>query len=250
VSFVIGIFPRVRRKATGCAVLDLDLSRAYARQHFIWKRTVSPDNADHSDTLRRSAPAAERNRGPILEVLSRVLPKAGVVLEIASGTGQHAVHFAAALPALTWQPSDPDAASRASIEAWRKHASLANLNAPVALDVRSTPWNVPDSLAAIVCINMIHIAPWEAAQALFQGAGERLASDGVLFLYGPYKRDGAHTAPSNEAFDNQLRATNPAWGVRNMEDVVELGRAADLWMEQAVPMPANNFCLIFRRTGI
>ena len=237
-------------KAAGCTLLDLGLPRAYARQHFIWKRTVSPDNADNSDTLRRSAPAAERNREPILEVLSRVLPKAGVVLEIASGTGQHAVHFAAALPGVTWQPSDPDAASRASIEAWRKHASLANLNAPVALDVRSTPWNVPDSLAAIVCINMIHIAPWEAAQALFQGARERLTSDGVLFLYGPYKRDGAHTAPSNEAFYNQLRATNPAWGVRNMEDVVELGRAADLWMEQAVPMPANNFCLIFRRTGI
>ena len=237
-------------KAIGGSLLDLCRSRAYARQHFIWKCTVSPNNADNPDTLRRVAPAAERNRGPILDVLSPVLPKAGVVLEIASGTGQHAVHFAAALPTVTWQPSDPDAASRASIDAWRKHASLANLNAPLALDVRSAPWPVPDSLAAIVCINMIHISPWAAAEALFQGAGEHLASDGVLFLYGPYKRDGAHTAPSNEAFDDQLRATNPAWGVRNMEDVVQLGRAADLWMEEAVPMPANNFGLIFRCTGI
>jgi SAM-dependent methyltransferase len=211
---------------------------------------VNPNNADHPDTLRRIAPAAERNRGPILDVLSRVLPKTGVVLEIASGTGQHAVHFAAALPGVTWQPSDPDAASRASIDAWRQHVSLSNLNAPIALDVRSTQWPLQDSLAAIVCINMIHIAQWEAAEALFLGAGEHLGSAGVLFLYGPYKRDGAHTAPSNEAFDNQLRGTNPAWGIRNMEDVAALGRKADLWMEEAVPMPANNFCLIFRRTGI
>jgi len=246
----IGILLVFASKAIGASLLDLCLSRAYARRHFIWKCTVSPHNADNPDPLRRVAPAAERNRGPILDVLSRVLPKAGVVLEIASGTGQHAVHFAAALPTVTWQPSDPDVASRASIDAWRKHASLANLNAPIALDVRSAPWPVPDSLAAIVCINMIHIAPWAAAVALFQGAGERLTADGVLFLYGPYKRDGAHTAPSNEAFDEQLRATNPAWGIRNMEDVVQLGRAADLWMEEAVPMPANNFCLIFRRTGI
>jgi SAM-dependent methyltransferase len=239
-----------RSKAIGGASLDLRLSRAYARQHFNWKCTVTSNNADIPDTLRRVAPAAERNRGPILDVLSRVLPKAGVVLEIASGTGQHAVHFAAALPGITWQPSDPDAASRASIDAWRQHVLLDNLNAPIALDVRSAPWPVPDSLAAIVCINMIHIAPWEAAEALFQGAGEHLAGAGVLFLYGPYKRGGAHTAPSNEAFDDQLRATHPAWGIRNMEDVVELGRKANLWMEEAVPMPANNFCLIFRRTGI
>ena len=205
---------------------------------------------DNPDTDRRVAPAAARNRDVILEVLARVLPKSGIVLEIASGTGQHAVHFAAALPAITWLPSDPDEASRASIDAWRRHASLPNLNAPVALDVRTSPWPVPDSLAAIVCINMIHIAPWAAAEALFQGAGERLTSEGVLFLYGPYKRDGAHTAPSNEAFDAQLRSTNAGWGVRNMEDVVELGRQAGLSMEEAVPMPANNFSLIFKRARI
>jgi SAM-dependent methyltransferase len=205
---------------------------------------------DNPDTDRRVAPAAARNRDVILDVLARVLPKSGIVLEIASGTGQHAVHFAAALPAITWLPSDPDEASRASIDAWRRHASLPNLNAPVALDVRTSPWPVPDSLAAIVCINMIHIAPWAAAEALFRGAGERLTSEGVLFLYGPYKRDGAHTAPSNEAFDAQLRATNAGWGVRNMEDVVELGRQAGLSMEEAVPMPANNFSLIFKRARI
>jgi hypothetical protein len=154
------------------------------------------------------------------------------------------------LPTITWLPSDPDAASRASIDAWRNHASLANLNVPVALDVRVSPWPVPDSLAAIVCINMIHIAPWAAAEALFRGAGERLTNEGVLFLYGPYKRDGAHTAPTNEAFDAQLRATNPDWGVRNMEDVVELARQSGLSMEEAVPMPANNFSLIFKRSRI
>jgi SAM-dependent methyltransferase len=205
---------------------------------------------DNPDTDRRVAPAAARNRDVILDVLARVLPKSGIVLEIASGTGQHAVHFAAALPAITWLPSDLDEASRASIEAWRRHASLANLNAPVALDVCTSPWPVPDSLAAIVCINMIHIAPWAAAEALFRGAGERLTNEGVLFLYGPYKRDGAHTAPSNEAFDAQLRSTNASWGVRNMEDVVELGRQAGLSMEEAVPMPANNFSLIFKRARI
>jgi SAM-dependent methyltransferase len=211
---------------------------------------VNASHSDKPDTLRRVAPAATRNREVIRDVLVRVLPKSGIVLEIASGTGQHAVHFAAALPNIIWQPSDRDEASRVSIDAWRAHAALANLNAPVALDVCSTPWPVPDSLAAIVCINMIHIAPWAAAEALFRGAGERLTNDGVLFLYGPYKRDGEHTAASNETFDAQLRATNPEWGVRNMEDVMELGRRTGLVMEEAVPMPANNFSLVFRRARI
>ena len=211
---------------------------------------MNASHSDNPDPLRRIAPAATRNRDVIRDVLVRVLPKSGIVLEIASGTGQHAVHIAAALPEITWQPSDPDEASRASISAWRAHAALANLNAPVALDVCSAPWPVPDSLAAIVCINMIHIAPWAAAEALFRGAAERLTNDGVLFLYGPYKRNGAHTAVSNEAFDAQLRATNPDWGVRNMEDVSELGRRAGMVMEEAVPMPANNFSLVFRRARI
>ncbi|BAN23262.1 putative uncharacterized protein [Caballeronia insecticola] len=198
--------------------------------------------------MRRRAPAAERNRDAILSVLTRVLPPVGVVLEIASGTGQHAVHCAAALPQIVWQPSDPDAASRDSIAAWRAHAGLANLGAPLALDVRSDDWGIGD-VAAIVCINMIHIAPWEAAEALFRGAGAHLGAGGVLYLYGPYRRNGAHTAPSNEAFDAQLRANDPRWGVRGMETVEELGAQAGLMLKEVVPMPANNFSLVFEKRG-
>jgi SAM-dependent methyltransferase len=203
-----------------------------------------PDDA--GPAVRRSAPAATRNRDAILAVLARVLPERGLVLEIASGTGQHAVHCATALPAIDWQPSDPDAASRASIEAWRVHEKLANLKPPLAIDVRSPDWGV-ESAAAIVCINMIHIAPWEAAQGLFDGAKRLLAAGGALVLYGPYRRHGAHTAPSNEAFDAQLRATDPRWGVRDMEAVEALGQAAGLSLEETVPMPANNFSLVFRK---
>ena len=198
---------------------------------------------------RQYRPHVARNRDPILDVLKRLLPSRGLVLEIASGSGEHAAYFAPALPALSWQPSDPDAEALASIAGHCAASGAVNLLPPLHLDVTENVWPI-ERADAVMCCNMIHIAPWAAAEALFKGAGEHLANDGVLFLYGPYKRDGAHTAPSNEAFDDQLRATNPAWGVRNMEDVVKLGRAADLWMEEAVPMPANNFCLIFRRTGI
>jgi SAM-dependent methyltransferase len=195
---------------------------------------------------RRNAPAALRNRDAILAVLARVLPASGVVLEIASGTGQHAVHCAAALPGIVWQPSDPDAGARASIEAWRAHEALPNLKTPLAVDVCANDWGI-ESAAAIVCINMIHIAPWEAGQALFEGAGRLLTTGGVLYLYGPYRRNGAHTAPSNEAFDAQLRASDPRWGVRNMEAVEALGKAAGFVLEEVVPMPANNFSLVFRK---
>ena len=174
--------------------------------------------------MRQHAPAAERNREPILAVLRRVLPASGVVLEIASGTGQHVTHFAAALPELVWQPSDPAADARASIAAWTAHAGLTNVRAPLELDVERTPWGL-DSAQAVLCINMIHISPWTATQALFDGASRLLDSGGVLYLYGPYRRHGAHTSPSNEAFDQQLRSRNPAWGVRNMEAVVALGEA-------------------------
>jgi SAM-dependent methyltransferase len=204
-----------------------------------------PD-AGADPAVRRNAPAATRNRDAILAVLARVLPSSGVVLEIASGTGQHAVHCAAALPGIDWQPSDPDAASRASIDAWRVHEKLPNLKPPLAIDVRSADWGI-ESAAAIVCINMIHIARWQAAEDLFDGAKRLLAAGGVLYLYGPYRRHGAHTAPSNEAFDAQLRATDPRWGVRNMEAVEALGRAAGLALEEVVPMPANNFSLVFRK---
>ncbi|SAL03795.1 DUF938 domain-containing protein [Caballeronia ptereochthonis] len=203
------------------------------------------DDTQHPDTApRRRAPAAERNRDAILSVLTRVLPQSGVVLEIASGTGQHAVHCAASLPQIVWQPSDPDAASRDSIAAWRAHAGLANLNAPLEIDVRNDEWGI-GKVAAIVCINMIHIAPWEAAESLFRGAGARLGAGGVLYLYGPYRRNGSHTAPSNEAFDAQLRANDPRWGVRDMEAVEALGEKAGFTLEEIVAMPANNFSLVF-----
>ncbi|ODV43698.1 SAM-dependent methyltransferase [Cupriavidus sp. UYMMa02A] len=195
---------------------------------------------------RRLAPATERNREPILAVLRNALPATGTVLEIASGTGQHAVHFAAALPGLTWQPSDPDGAARASIAAWIHHSGLTNVRAPLALDVCAQPWGI-DAADAVVCINMIHISPWAAAQALFAGAGRLLGPGGVLFLYGPYRRGGAHTAPSNAAFDAQLRATDPEWGVRDMEDVIALGEAQGMRCDAPVAMPANNFSLVFRK---
>lgn len=200
----------------------------------------------HDPDARRMAPATERNREPILAVLRQVLPASGTVLEIASGTGQHAVHFAAALPGLIWQPSDPDAAARASIAAWTAHAGLTNVRTPLALDVCRQPWGI-DAADAVVCINMLHIAPWAAAEALFAGAGKLLGPGGVLFLYGPYRRGGAHTAPSNAAFDAQLRATDPDWGVRDMEAVIALGEAQGLRCDEPVPMPANNFCLVLRK---
>jgi len=201
---------------------------------------------DPQAAQRLSAPAAERNAAPILEVLRGALPAHGTVLEIASGTGQHAAYFAAALPGITWQPSDADARARASISAWRAHTGLANLREPLDLDVCREPWPI-DAMDAIVCINMIHIAPWEAAQALMKGAGARVASGGVLVLYGPYRRSGAHTAPSNEAFDADLRARNPAWGVRDMEAIETLAQAQGFVCEARVAMPANNFSVVFRK---
>jgi len=198
------------------------------------------------DIHRLTAPAAARNAAPILEVLRGALPARGTVLEIASGTGQHAAHFAAALPGIEWQPSDADPRARASIAAWRAHTGLANLREPLDLDVRREPWPV-DAVDAIVCINMIHIAPWEAAVALMKGAGARLAAGGALVLYGPYRRGGAHTAPSNEAFDADLRARDPSWGVRDLEAVEALAQAEGLVCEAVVPMPANNFSVVFRK---
>jgi hypothetical protein len=208
--------------------------------------SASGDTPPPDIAVRRRAPAAERNRDAILSVLTRVLPQSGVVLEVASGTGQHAVHCAAALPGLVWQPSDADAEARESIAAWRAHSGLANLNAPLALDVCNDDWGIAN-VAAIVCINMIHIAPWEAAEALFRGAGACLDAGGVLYLYGPYRRNGAHTAPSNEAFDQQLRARDPRWGVRDMEAVEALGEKAGLAFVETVAMPANNFSVVFKK---
>lgn len=197
-----------------------------------------------SDDGRLMAPSSERNKGPILEVLRRVLPPRGLVLEVASGTGQHVAHFAAALPALEWQPSDLDERHLASIAAWIRHAGLANIRTPVRLDVESERWPL-DRADAVLCVNMIHIAPWSAAEALVHGAARVLAPRGVLFLYGPYRRFGRHTAPSNEAFDADLRARNPAWGLRDMETVIELAAANGLSLVDVVDMPANNFSVVF-----
>ena len=197
------------------------------------------------ESAARIAPAAERNKGPILEVLRRVLPSSGLVLEIASGTGQHAVHFAQGLPTIEWQPSDPDAASRESIAAWSAKAGLSNLRPVLELDVCALPWPV-ERAAAIVCINMIHISPVASTFALLDGAARLLPAGGVLLLYGPYKRGGAHTAPSNEAFDMQLRSQNPEWGVRDLEWVEDLARERGGVLEETVQMPANNFCVVFR----
>ncbi|MFM0074332.1 DUF938 domain-containing protein [Paraburkholderia sediminicola] len=204
---------------------------------------------DSHPALRQHSPSAERNREPILAVLREVLPPTGRVLEIASGTGQHAICFAGALPGLDWQPSDLDADARASIAAWIAHAGLANVRVPLALDVHQAEWgvNTVDTFDAVVCINMIHISPWSATQALFTGASRRLVDGGVLYLYGPYKRGGAQTSPSNDAFDQQLRSRDPAWGVRDMEAVVALGASVGLVCDEPIAMPANNFSLVFRK---
>jgi SAM-dependent methyltransferase len=195
------------------------------------------------DDARLHAPAAERNKGPILEVLRRTLPQAGVVLEIASGTGQHVAYFAAALPHLVWQPSDLDARVHASIRAWSEE--LTNVHPPIALDVRQA-WPLAHA-DAVLCSNMIHISPWEAALALIDGAGRVLPPGGVLFLYGPYRRFGRHTAASNAAFDASLRATDAQWGVRDLEAVEERAGAAGLHLEEIVEMPANNLSVVFRK---
>jgi len=196
--------------------------------------------------MRQRSPSAERNREPILAVLRAVLPATGRVLEIASGTGQHALCFAGALPGLDWQPSDADEAARESIAAWITQDAPPNVRAPLALDVHEADWGV-GTVDAVVCINMIHIAPWSAAESLVAGASRHLRDGGVLYLYGPFRRGCAHTAPSNAAFDDQLRSRDPSWGVRDMEEVVALAASAEFVCDEPVAMPANNFSLIFRK---
>jgi len=191
---------------------------------------------------------AERNKDPILEVLRRVLPPRGVVLEIASGTGQHIIHFAKALSGLTWQPSDPDADLRKSIGLRIEEEDLANASTPLELDVTRLPWPML-AADAVVCINLIHVAPWSATYALFEGAKALLSAKHVLFLYGPYRRFGQHTSESNERFDSDLRAHNQEWGLRDIEAVSELALARGFVLSEIVEMPANNFSLVFKREG-
>ena len=192
------------------------------------------------------SPAAERNKGPILDVLRRVLPSTATVLEIASGTGQHAAHFAANQPGWEWQPTDGDGSAIAGIA--RRCAGLSNVRPPLHLDVLSLAW--PRSLGrfdALYCANMLHIAPWATCSALMRGAARHLNTDGLVVLYGPFIVDGEVTVPSNMAFDADLRARDPDWGLRRLAYVVEEAKAEGMTLEQRLDMPANNLTVVFRR---
>lgn len=195
---------------------------------------------------RLQYPATQRNRDAILEVLRGALPPSGLVLEIASGSGEHVVHFANALPGLTFQPSDPEDAARLSVAAWTAETGLPNIRPPLAIDVRREPWPIAQA-DAVVCINMIHISPWEATQALMRNAGRILSGGAPLYLYGPYRQKDAVTAESNEAFDADLKSRNPQWGLRQLDDVAALARAAGFSGPEVIPMPANNLSVVFRR---
>lgn len=202
------------------------------------------DNRDR----KQYAPATERNRQPILEVLQKAIPKEGNILEIASGTGEHACFFAPYFSPRQWIPSDPDRLLRLSIEAWRQDCKSDNLQIPLDINVTLSDWDEKidhSAIAVIIAINLIHISPWSACQGLMKGVGKILHSGGILYLYGPYKQKGKHTAPSNEAFDQSLQFRNPEWGVRNLEDVVELAEKYQLNLHKIIPMPANNLSLIF-----
>jgi len=195
---------------------------------------------------RRSAPHVARNRGPILDALRQLLAKTGLVLEIASGTGEHAVFLARQLPALDWQPSDPDPVMRASIAAWAADARLSNLRPPLDLDATRPDWPIA-AADAILCCNMIHIAPWAAAVGLIAEAARILPMGGPLILYGPFARGGRHTAPSNELFDAWLKARNAEWGVRDLDTVAETAAGHGLVLAEIADMPANNMVVAFRR---
>ncbi|MCB9594281.1 MAG: DUF938 domain-containing protein [Sandaracinaceae bacterium] len=195
---------------------------------------------------RLHSDACERNRDPILAVLQEVFPREGLALEIAAGTGMHAVHFAPAFPELAWQPTDYADDALVSIEAWRRDAGAPNLRAPLRLDVTADPWPV-ERADAIFNANMIHISPFACTHGILAGAARVLADGGPLVMYGPYKIGGEHTAPSNARFDESLRARDPSWGVRDLDEVIRLAEAAGLAYERRVSMPANNLCVIYRR---
>ncbi len=219
-------------------------------------------NMNESLDARQYAPATQRNRDPILEVLRQVLPPTGTVLEVSSGTGEHAVFFAPRLAPRQWIPSDINPLARASIAAWRDYHPADNLYPPIALDVHDSIWpieqnNLPNMLrdthlndaliVAIVNINMIHIAPWSACIGLMAGARRILSPGGILYLYGPFKQKGQHTAASNAAFDESLQLQNPEWGIRDLDDVASVAQAHQLCLINTVSMPANNLSVVFRR---
>ncbi len=197
--------------------------------------------------MRLCYPATARNREPLLAALRPRLPSQGTVLEIASGSGEHAVTFAAALPQLRWQPSDPDPTALSSIAAWIEHEGLTNVAPPLTLDAAQWPWPIL-SADAMLCVNMIHIAPWEAAQGLLAGAKRVLPLGGPLVLYGPFIVDG-ETAPSNREFDASLRERDPRWGVRELREVEREAAGCGLVLVETVAMPANNLVVVLRREG-
>lgn len=201
--------------------------------------------SDAADPRRRS-PAAARNRDPILNLLRRALPAKGLVLEVASGGGEHALHFARALPDLLWQPSDPDPQARASIAAWRAQAALPNLHAPLDLDVTRPAWPIARA-DAVVAINLTHIAPWRATLGLLRGAARLLGPGAPLVLYGPFRQHDRPLAASNAAFDADLQGRDPGWGLRLAEEIADEADEAGFRLEQIAEMPANNLTLIFRR---
>ncbi len=196
---------------------------------------------------RRYAPSAARNREPIFSVLRPLLPEQGVVLEVASGSGEHITGLAQeSSSALVFQPSDPDPDARHSIDAWTSELGLTNVNPALTLDAASGVWPIARANVTF-CINMIHIAPWQATEGLFQGADRILSDGGVLFTYGPYRRRGVHTSPGNEAFDIDLRQRNPSWGIRDVEAVAKLAGECGFAEPEIIEMPANNLSLVFRR---
>ncbi|MBF2026088.1 MAG: DUF938 domain-containing protein [Oscillatoriales cyanobacterium C42_A2020_001] len=219
--------------------------------------------ANSPTDARQFAPATQRNREPILEVLLRLLPATGTVLEVSSGTGEHAVFFAPKLSPRQWLPSDPNPIARASIDAWHAVAPSDNLYPAIALDACDPIWTIEqdipaplantnfalNSITAIVNINMIHIAPWAACLGLMAGTERILPPNGILYLYGPYKQHGQHTAPSNEAFDQSLRWQNAEWGVRDLEEVVAVAESHCLALVETITMPANNLSVVFRKAG-
>jgi len=198
--------------------------------------------------MKLFAAAAERNKGPIAEALAEIVPQTGLVLEVASGSGQHAAHFAALFGGLAWQPSDVDPRALASIEAYRTESNLSNLLAPLSLDVSSDAWPI-ESAAMVLSINMIHIAPWQACLGLLCGAARVLQEDALLVLYGPFSIDGDYVAESNVAFDSRLRAENPSFGVRELRDVERAAQHAGFRLDRVVRRPANNQIVVFRRSA-
>ncbi|WP_417423648.1 DUF938 domain-containing protein [Hoeflea sp.] len=199
-----------------------------------------------SQDQKLSSPSALRNRGPISDLLRHVLPKTGTVLEIASGSGEHVIHFASLFPNLVWQPSDPSPEARVSIQEWVKSEATTNVLPPLDIDASSPTWPI-EQADAMIAINMVHISPWSATQGLLAGAGKLLPSGSVLVLYGPYRREGQPLVPSNVEFDTSLRARNSAWGIRLLEDVESLAKQSGLALTSVTEMPANNLGVVFTR---